>query len=647
MISQKLKSITGQLVTIFFIMLISVTLTAQHDTTSDRGNDWENPAVLERNRESAHSTYIPFDNVDSALENDRNFSPYFISLNGTWKFNWVRKPVDRPLNFYKENYNVSRWDEIAVPGNWELLGYGIPIYTDSAYPFPPDPPNIPSDYNPVGSYRRDFDIPENWDGRKVFLHFGGVKSAMYVWINGVKIGFSQGSKTPAEFDITAYIRSGNNTLAVEVYRWSDGAYLEDQDYWKISGIERDVFLFSTPLTYIRDFFILGGLDDNYVDGDLEIRIEVTDSGNELSTGNYSIGFQLFDPDGNIVFSETPSEPLNFGPDNSAETVFKRNFNNPSKWTAETPNLYTVVLLLKDKNDNVIETVSCRTGFRIVEIKNGLLQVNGVPVTLKGVNRHEHEPLTGRVVSEEYMLKDIRLMKEFNINAVRTSHYPNVPRWYELCDEYGIYVVDEANIESHGMLDINEKGLGDDPAWKKAHLDRIERMVERDKNHPSVITWSLGNEAGDGKNFVAAYEWIKNRDPSRPVQYEQADLRQHTDIFAPMYARIHILKDYASQKRERPLILCEYAHAMGNSVGNLQDYWDVIYSSPQLQGGFIWDWVDQGILRKTENGEEYFAYGGDLEPPGINNSDNFCINGLVFPDRELHPGIWEVKKYTST
>jgi beta-galactosidase len=603
--------------------------------------DWEDPSVFGRNREVPHCTYIPYADEESALENNPNDSPFYKSLNGVWKFNWVRKPSERPEGFFKEDYEVDHWADINVPGNWELQGFGIPIYTDTDYPFPADPPHIPHEYNPVGSYRRSFNIPDAWIDRQIFLHFGGVKSAMYVWVNGKKVGYNQGSKTPAEFNITEYIRKDKNTLAVEVYRWSDGAYLEDQDYWKVSGIERDVYLFSTPQIHIRDFFVKARLDEIYSDANLSVDVYVRSLlANEKTSSQVKI--MLLDADRKAVFPTIIKE-IKLGPKEERVLHFESTVKEPAQWTAETPNLYSLVLSLLDGSGTLTDVVSCKVGFRNVEIKGGLLMVNGVPITIKGVNRHEHEPETGRVVSEEYMVKDIQLMKRFNINAVRTSHYPNVPRWYELCDLYGLYVIDEANIESHGMGYEPDKTLGNDPAWKEAHLDRTIRMVERDKNHPSIIIWSLGNEAGDGVNFEATYAWIKKRDPSRPVQYEQADTKPHTDIICPMYRTIHHLKEYLSRGMDRPLILCEYAHAMGNSVCNLQDYWDFFDLHKPLQGGFIWDWVDQGILQKTKDGEEFWAYGGDFGPPGTPSDKNFCINGLVFPDRKIHPHIWEVKK----
>jgi len=598
-------------------------------------NDWENPEVVGRNKEEPHSTFIPYPDLESALSNDRTKSPFFKSLNGTWKFLWARKPADCPQDFYEEDYDDNSWDEIVVPGNWELQGFGLPIYTDTEYPFPVDPPHIPHDYNPVGCYRRNFSLPPSWlkgqvflhfgGARSVFLHFGGARSAMYVWINGKKVGYSQGSKTPAEFNITGYLRPGKNSLSVQVFRWSDGSYLEDQDYWKISGLERDVFLFLTPHVYIRDFWAQGELDENYRNSQLQVEVKIK---NSLSRPlkNYSIRLDFFDEKQRPVFETPLIKEINLNEGQEKYVRLTRKVIDPQKWTAETPHLYFLGLSLLDNHQKTVEVAGCRVGFRKVEIKKGQLLVNGRPIYLRGVNRHEHDPEWGRYVSQELMKKDITLMKKFNINAVRTSHYPDNPYWYELCDKYGLYVVDEANIESHGMGFEPDKTLANKPRWQLAHLERTRRMVERDKNHPSVIIWSLGNEAGDGLNFEATYKWIKARDPSRPVQYEPAVLKAHTDIYCPMYARLEHLKKYASRKQGRPLIMCEYAHAMGNSVGNLKDYWDVIYSYPQLQGGFIWDWVDQGLLKKDEAGRLCWAYGGDFGPPSTPSDGNFCING---------------------
>jgi len=629
-----------------FILLINIG--CNNDSSPNDGTrsqalpDWENPQVFACNKEEPHAALISFPDSATALSLSVQQSSRYLSLNGTWKFSWVKTPAERPQDFYDTNFQSDGWADILVPGNWELQGFGIPIYTDTEYPFPPDPPYIPHDNNPVGSYLRNFCLPEIWEkGKQIFLHFDGVRSAMYVWINGEKVGYSQGSKTPAEFNITPYVKTGENVLAVEVYRYSDGSYLEDQDYWKISGIERDVYLIARPDVYIRDYFVQTDLDKAYQNAQLGVAVNVKNSSLQPAHG-IEVKLQLLDESEKLVLEQT-SRIAELEPGQESVIELISNLKNPRKWTAETPELYTLLLTLRKNAQDTFETIPSKIGFREVEINDGLLCVNGTPITLKGVNRHEHDPITGRYVSEDSMRQDIRLMKQFNINAVRTSHYPNTPRWYELCDLYGLYVIDEANIESHGMGYAPDVTLGNDPDWGPAHLDRTRRMLERDKNHPSIIIWSLGNEAGDGVNFEQTYTWIKNRDTSRPVQYEQAELRSHTDIFCPMYARIHILADYATQKRARPLILCEYAHAMGNSVGNLKEYWEAIYAHEQLQGGFIWDWVDQGILAQTPEGKNYWAYGGDFGPPGTPSSGNFCINGLVFPDRKLHPSIWEVKK----
>ena len=625
---------------VFSLMILRCT---NNPAPTNSTNDWEDPAILEKNKEPAHCTYIPYADVQTAIQNDPSQSPFYRSLNGTWKFHYVDKPDDRPMDFYRDDYDVSSWADISVPGNWEMQGFGVPIYTDTAYPFPSDPPRIPQNDNPVGSYRRSFTIPDNWEDRQVYLHFGGVKSAMYLWINGINVGYSQGSKTPAEFNITEFLRKGENSLSLEVYRYSDGAYLEGQDYWKISGIERDVFLFSTPLVHIRDFFAIPALDDDYRNAKLNVSVHVQ---NHRSPNNsdFRIRLDLLDGENRSILDSPAQKDYQPNEQDESTILFDLDIENPKKWTAETPHLYTLLLSLNETSDEAIEVVTCKVGFRKVEIEDGQLLINGVPIYIKGVNRHEHDPVTGRYVREDSMIKDIQLMKKFNINAVRTSHYPNTPRWYELCDEYGLYVVDEANIESHGVEPYDpEKTLTDKLEWQKAYLDRTIRMVERDKNHACVITWSLGNENGFGQNFVATYSWIKKRDPSRPVQSEDVELNPYTDIFCPMYDRIHEIEEYAKGNDNRPLILCEYAHAMGNSVGNLQDYWDVIYAHNKLQGGFIWDWVDQGIAAEDDTGAAFWAYGGDFGPPDTPSDDNFCINGLVFPDRKIHPHIWEVKK----
>jgi len=603
--------------------------------------EWDNPDIIEINKLPAHCTILPYASDQDAIVDDCNLSPWYQSLNGNWKFHWVRKPADRPVDFYKPDYDVNDWDDIPVPSNWEIEGYGIPIYVNQPYEFTddPNPPDIPHDYNPVGSYRTTFSIPKDWKDRQVILHFGAVKSAMYVWVNGGMVGYSQGSKLPAEFDISEHIQKGENTLAVEVYRWSDGTWLECQDFWRISGIERDVYLYAVPEVNISDYFVHAGLTNGYKDGMFELEVEIQKFV-EKDKFPVNLAVKLFDDFADSTIINYERDIKN---DELEYHYFESLIPDVKKWSSENPHLYTLVLTLSDKKGNVKESLSCKVGFRTSEIKDGQLLVNGVPILMKGVNRHEHDPITGHVISYESMLRDIEIMKQNNINTVRTSHYPNDPIWYDLCDKFGLYVIDEANIESHGMGYHPDRTLGNNPLFKKAHLGRVQRVVERDKNHPSVIIWSMGNEAGDGVNFDTCYLWIKERDLSRPVHYERAEYGMNTDIFCPMYAGIWYLERYASHRQARPLIMCEYAHAMGNSTGNLQDYWDVIEKYDQLQGGSIWDWVDQGLLKTDTNGVEYYAYGGDYGPEDVPSDGNFCINGLVHPDRSLHPGLIEVKK----
>jgi beta-galactosidase len=602
--------------------------------------DWENPRVFNINKEEPYATCVPHPGTSSALGFTPASSPFYRSLNGKWKFRWVPKPADRPVGFHRDDYDITPWGEIDVPSNWEFQGYGTPIYVNSDYEFPgePNPPKIPHDDNPVGSYKRWFTLPPEWKDQQVFIHFGAVKSAFYIWINGRRVGYSEDSKLPAEWNITPYVREGSNSVALEVYRWSDGTYLECQDMWRISGITRDVYLYAAPAIRIRDVAIRAGLDERYRDGRLRVDVELQ---SHLPVGTPAAGeltLQLLDDSGKPVFTE--HQPFGLLGKTSGRVAFSRSIPSPRPWTAETPVLYAVAVELT-AGSGIRQVVAFRTGFRTVEIKAGQLLVNGVAVRLKGTNRHEHDPRTAHVLSDSVLLRDIRLMKQFNLNTVRTSHYPNDPRWYDLCDRYGIYVIDEANIESHGM-GYGDKSLAKDTVWREAHLDRTRRMVERDKNHPSVIIWSLGNEAGDGPNFTATSTWIRVHDPSRPVHYERAGEGPNTDIVCPMYAWSY-LERYASRVQSRPLIMCEYAHAMGNSTGNLQDIWDIIERYPQLQGASIWDWVDQGFLKTAPSGEKYYGYGGDWGPKDVKSDQNFLCNGLVLPDRTPHPGLWEVKK----
>jgi beta-galactosidase len=625
-------------VLIGLLLLMSVPTYAQD---SSLVHEWENPHVFSINTEKPHATFVPFADQESTLRFEGKSSPLFRSLNGKWKFYWVPKPADAPGDFYKEGFDVSGWKEIDVPSNWEFQGYGVPIYVNIAYewPKPWNPPHVPHDNNPVGSYKRTFDIPRDWSGKEVFIHFDGVKSAFYIWVNGQFVGYSEGSRTPAEWNITKYLKeTGDNSVSLQVYRWSDGSYLECQDMWRISGIERSVYLYATPKVRFRDFQVVADVDSNYANGLLTVSAQVVRPSHRSQSSSCSVTMQLCDS-GRILL--TDERQVDFGEKDTNVVLFNAFVPNPKKWTAETPNRYFVLLHLEGTNEASNEYVGCYTGFRKVEIKHGQLLVNGVAIRIKGVNRHEHDPYTAHVLSDSIMLKDIRLMKQNNINAVRTCHYPNDPRWYDLCDRYGIYLIDEANIESHGM-GYGDKTLAKNPDFKDMHLDRTMRMVERDKNHPSVIIWSLGNEGGNGPNFEATYTWIKQRDVTRPVQYERAEESWNTDIVCPMYAWGY-LESYGSRIQNRPLIMCEYAHAMGNSTGNFQDYWDLIEKYPQLQGGLIWDWVDQGLAKRAPDGTQYWGFGGDWGPPGTPSDANFNCNGLVLPDRTPHPGLAEVKK----
>ena len=554
----------------------------------------------------------------------------------------VTKPSDRPYYFFKTDYDDADWKEIKVPSNWELEGYDIPIYTNVKYPHEKTPPKIQDHYNPVGSYRTYFTLNDKMQGKEVILHFGAVSSAMYIWVNGEKVGYSEGSKTPAEFNITKFLKKGKNLLSVEVYRWSDASYIEDQDFWRLSGITRDVYLLAREKCHIKDFWSRADLLDNYTDGKFNLEIEL----NDKTKGNYFIDISLYDDKKNEIYKESQKISTKNG---KANVKFEKLIPNVKQWNAENPYLYHTVIRLKNSEGKFLESVGTEVGFRKVEIINGQLLVNGKSIYVKGVNLHEHHDRNGHYIDEQTMIDDIRTMKMFNINAVRTSHYPQPERFYQLCNKYGLYVVDEANIESHGMGATNQssfdtvKHVAYLPEWAPAHMDRIKSAVERDKNNPSVIIWSLGNECGNGQVFFDGYDWIKNRDDTRPVLFEQAALDRNTDIVAPMYSSIETLEAYAKKYTDRPFIMCEYAHAMGNSVGNFKDYWDMMKKYPVLQGGFIWDWVDQGLIKKTEEGEEYWAYGGDFGPDDVPSDGIFCLNGLVDPDRTPKPSLWEVKK----
>jgi beta-galactosidase len=624
------------------IILALVLLTLFSKAQNTTNHDWENPLINSINREPMHATLMPYESLEKALTARRFESAFCKTLNGQWKFNWVRKPADSPNGFFAPNFADSAWPTIPVPSDWQMQGFDIPIYVNIQYPFKPNPPFLESDWNPVGSYRMEFNLEASWKKRETFLVFDGVASAFYVWLNGEPVGYSEDSRLPAEFDVTKFLKEGKNVLAVQVYRWCDGSYLEDQDFWRMSGIYRNVYLMSAPKTHVRDFEVHTDLDAQYKDSDLRVTTRVQNYGS-AALPRPRLELSLYGPNQKAVGSGTLVQQVTDLLLPGAESVLrlKTRISDPRKWSAEHPYLYTLVLCLKDTSGQVIEYESARVGFRKSEIKDGHLLVNGQPILIKGVNRHEHDPVTGQYITEESMRKDILLMKQHNINTVRTCHYPNNTRWYELCDEYGLYLIDEANVESHGIGYDPAKTLANKPEWLTSHLERNQRMVERDKNNPSVIIWSMGNEAGDGTNFETISAWIHMRDPSRPVHYERAGRKFHTDIICPMYSSIKDLLAYASVQRDRPLIMCEYAHSMGNSTGNLQDYWDVIEKHDQLQGGCIWDWVDQGLLKKTTDGREFFAYGGDYNEPVTDR--NFCINGLVLPDRTITPKTIEVKK----
>ncbi|WP_069661276.1 glycoside hydrolase family 2 TIM barrel-domain containing protein [Arcticibacter eurypsychrophilus] len=609
-----------------------------------QNNEWENPQILDFHKEQPHATFMLFDNVKQVIADDYSQSSYYQSLNGNWKFSFVDKYADRLKDFYKTDLPDNDWKEIPVPSNWELEGYGTPIYTNITYPYPKNPPFI-GENNPVGTYRMKFTVPAGWDGREVLLHFGSITGYAQVYINGKKVGMTKASKSPAEFNITDNLKSGENLLAVQVFRWHDGSYLEDQDFWRLTGIERDVFLYSLPKTTVWDFFVKAGLDTKYTNGEFKATINLRKfATSTIKKANVKI--QVLDAEGKTVLQQQKSVDLN----TDMSTVnFESAVPKVNKWSAETPYLYDFIIAVQDQDGKSLGITGSKIGFRKVEIKNAQLLVNGVPILIKGTNRHEHDAVKGHVPVKESLMKDLQLMKQFNINAIRTSHYPNDPILYKLADRYGFYVVDEANIETHGM-GAELQGRFDRskhpaylPEWAPAHLDRIYRLLERDKNHTSVIMWSMGNECGNGPVFHDAYKWIKNRDETRFVMFEQAGEDVNTDIVGPMYPGMESMKRYADSDKKRPYIMCEYSHAMGNSNGNFQEYWDVIASSKHMQGGFIWDWVDQGLKTKAADGRTFYAYGGDLGGYELQNDENFCSNGLIGADQVPHPGLYEVKK----
>lgn len=606
--------------------------------------EWQSQYAVGLNKLNPHAYVWPYATAADVEKGAYEESPYYMSLNGKWKFHWVKNPDTRPKDFYKPSFYTGGWADINVPGNWERQGYGTAIYVNETYEFDDkmfnfkkNPPLVPSEENEVGSYRRTFTIPAGWEGRRVILCCEGVISFYYAWVNGEFLGYNQDSKTPAEWDITDKLKKGENTIALEVYRWSAGAYLECQDMWRLSGIERDVYLYSTPKQYIADYKVTSILEKNtYKDGVFELDVTVEGAAAGIAT----IAYELQNEAGKTVLNG--SQPVKSRGLSNLITFDEKRIPDVEKWSAEHPNLYTLILELKDANGKVTEVTGTKVGFRTSEIKDGRFCINGVPVLVKGVNRHEHSQL-GRTVSKELMEKDIKLMKQHNINTVRNSHYPAHPYWYQLCDRYGLYMIDEANIESHGM-GYGPASLAKDSTWLTAHMDRTHRMYERSKNHPAIVIWSLGNEAGNGINFERTYDWLKSVEKNRPVQYERAEENYNTDIYCRMYRSVDVIKEYVARKDiYRPFILCEYLHAMGNSCGGMKEYWDVFENEPMAQGGCIWDWVDQSFREVDQDGNWYWTYGGDYGPKDVPSFGNFCCNGLVNAVREPHPHLLEVKK----
>ena len=588
--------------------------------------EWQDPNVNAINRAAMHTNYFAYESEQAALKGCRLASDNYMTLNGTWKFNWVQNADQRPTDFYKVDFNDKGWDNIQVPGVWELNGYGDPIYVNVGYPwrsqYKNNPPYVPTVNNHVGTYRKEIELPADWKGRQIMAHFGSVTSNMYLWVNGKFVGYSEDSKLEAEFDLTKYLRPGKNIIAFQVFRWCDGTYLEDQDFFRYSGVGRDCYLYTRTANHIEDIRITPDLDTQYKDGTLQIDIQMKGKG--------TVDLKLLDKEGKEV---TTAQVKGSGKQTASMTV-----SNPAKWTAETPNLYTLVANLQE-NGKIIESIPVKVGFRKIELRNGQILVNGQAVLFKGADRHEMDPDKGYVVSRERMIQDIKRMKELNINAVRTCHYPDNNLWYDLCDEYGIYVVAEANIESHGM-GYGDETLAKNPLFAKAHLERNQRNVQRGYNHPSIIFWSLGNEAGFGPNFEACYKWIKAEDKTRAVQYEQAGTNEYTDIFCPMYYSYESCENYSKGNIDKPLIQCEYAHAMGNSQGGFKEYWDLVRKYPKYQGGFIWDFVDQSARWYTKDGKEFYGYGGDFNRYDASDN-NFQNNGLISPDRVPNPHAHEV------
>lgn len=613
--------------------------------------EWENQHVVQRNVLTAHAPLFAYSSIEQARVGQASDNQ--TSLNGQWQFNLLSAPEAMSEAFTEPDFDDADWHSLPVPSNWQLHGFDKPIYTNVKYPFVDNPPYVP-EQNPTGVYRKDFDYSPR-DNTSTTITFDGVNSAFHLWCNGHWVGYSQDSRLPAEFDISQYLQSGRNQLTVMVLRWSDGSYLEDQDMWWLSGIFRDVTLRTKPIKHIADVETVASLQSGYRDGLLKVTTTLSSP-----SDNLKVNVALFDAAGNEIAAQSQAFGIEFVDEKGAwdnKAIHRLSVADVKAWSAEAPHLYRVVVSLIDDQNQLIDCEAYSVGFRNVEVLNGQLCVNGKPLLIRGVNRHEHHPELGHVMTREAMIEDIKLLKQNNFNAVRTAHYPNHPMWYQLCDEFGLYLVDEANIETHGQVPMCR--LSDDSEWLNAYMRRMVNLVERDKNHPSVIVWSLGNESGIGGNHHAMYQWVKQRDPFRPVQYEGGGaMTAATDIICPMYARVNwdlpvvghqpevtprigIKKAIALPNESRPLVLCEYAHAMGNSLGSFVDYWQAFRDHPRLQGGFIWDWVDQGLSKVDEKGRHYWAYGGDFGDEI--NDRQFCINGLIFPDRTAHPALFEVKK----
>ncbi len=613
------------------------------------GVPWQDPQVNELQRLPMRTSFFAFENAALAATGDPMASKRYLSLNGDWSFRWARNPSERPVGFEAPGYDVSGWGRIAVPGNWELQGHDIPHYINVQYIFPANQPFVPEDYNPVGSYRRTVSVPADWAGQQVILHLGGVSAAYHVWVNGKLASYSEDSRLPAEFDVTPLLQPGDNVIAVEVLRFADGSYLEKQDMWNMSGIFRDVFLLARPPAHVSDLRIDAGLAEDGRTGSLKVAVDLSEA---ASGGRATVSARLLDGD-KALFESTRTAG------GRVPIMFETAPAGVRPWSAETPYLYTLEVVLRDRTGKLLEVIRRPVGFRSVAVRDGLLKVNGEAIKLRGVNRHEHDPATGKYVSRARMEEDVRLMKQLNINAVRAAHYPFDPYFYELADRYGLYLIDEANIESHEYMRMGDQAvppktradfqLGFRPEWELAHFQRIDRMVARDRNHPSIILWSLGNEAGIGPTFEKAAARVKAADPSRPVVYGgYSNVDGHTplpysEVYTPMYDTVDEMLDYAKSSHPQPMVQAEYAHAMGNSLGNFQEYWDAIYATPRLQGGFVWDWVDQTLYKKDEKGRTFFAYGGDFGPTPRPDSDNFLANGIVQSDRTFNPHAWELKK----